>query len=94
MSLLALNLDVLDLVLAHVSPYDALQLTVTCRAARDVAMPRALSEVYITADRILDDSGPVRSFSKFMLADPGRRPPLLKAFTLEKSVFHCIYSDV
>lgn len=94
MSLLALNLDVLDLVLAHVRPYEALQLTraMTCRAAHGVAMPRALSEVFITAHWGLVDPSPVRSFCKFMLADPGRRPPLLKAFTFEESAFHCTSS--
>lgn len=44
-TLLSLNYDILASILPLISPHDAAQLALTCRAAYALALPRFLSDV-------------------------------------------------
>lgn len=87
MNLLSLDLDVVHVILSEIQPPDALNLSLTCRAAHTVAYPRFLSEVVlghpwrrIGPDRLL-------RFCTSMLADASLRVLYLRELTIHKTAF-------
>lgn len=82
MHLFSLNDDILSLIIAGLSPFDASQVMMTSRSGYDIAIPRFLSEVAFTR-RTPISAKRVRQFCDFMLADPRRRIPCLRALTLD-----------
>ncbi|KZT10410.1 uncharacterized protein LAESUDRAFT_810066 [Laetiporus sulphureus 93-53] len=86
MPLLALNDDVLDIIVSFLSPHDALPLMTTCRTAHALALPRLLSEVEFLT-HTAKTPGRITQFCQFMLADIPHRMPHLRALRLIGNAF-------
>ena len=87
MNLLSLDLDVVHVILSEIQPPDALNLSLTCRAAHTVAYPRFLSEVVL--GHPWRRTGPDRllRFCSSMLADASLRVLHLRELTIHKTAF-------
>ena len=87
MNLLSLDLDVVHVILSEIQPPDALNLSLTCRAAHTVAYPRFLSEVVL--GHPWRRTGPDRllRFCASMLADTSLHVLLLRELTIHKTAF-------
>lgn len=105
MGLLDLNDDVLALILSEIPSLDALHLATTCRLAYRLALPHALSDVYIPrysaryggSDKY--DCLCLRDFCALMLGTPNRLVHLRKllvdcAHISRKSSCASLFSDV
>ncbi|PCH39833.1 hypothetical protein WOLCODRAFT_136519 [Wolfiporia cocos MD-104 SS10] len=86
--LLSLNDDILTIILSRISPGNARQLLMTCRAAYDLALPRVLSE--INMDRAVNrlhpgaktDPDRIAEVCSFLLSDAPRRPRFIRKLTV------------
>lgn len=87
MNLLSLDLDVVHVILSEIQPPDALNLSLTCRAAHTVAYPRFLSEVVL--GHPWRRTGPDRllRFCSSMLTDASLRVLHLRELTIHKTAF-------
>ncbi|KZT64164.1 hypothetical protein DAEQUDRAFT_48666 [Daedalea quercina L-15889] len=101
--LFALNADVLSTILSYTGPYDALQLSLTCRDAQRAALPRFLASVVFPSPWLCSSSEepepepPVHRhpelyerFRSYMLADGSYRLRQLKALALGEDAF-CVH---
>jgi len=83
MSLLLLDLDVIEIILSYMSTQDRWQLCTICRAAHAAILPRLLSKVDIgLSDSTERRMNQIAQFCRFMLADVPHRIPHLMSLTL------------
>lgn len=87
MNLLSLDLDVVHVILSEVKPTDAFRLSLTCRAAHNVAYPRFLSEVVLGHPWRRTGSDRLVQFCTAMLADASLRILHLRELTIHKTAF-------
>ncbi|KAH9922657.1 uncharacterized protein B0H18DRAFT_1120829 [Fomitopsis serialis] len=81
MAFQTLNLDVVESILSHIAPLEALPLMTTCRALHVPATRRFLSAVEICWDGYLECHDHAQ-FCDYMLADPQPRAQCLRELTL------------
>ena len=102
MSLFALNLDILDCILALVDPYDASCLSLTCREAQKIAIPRVLERVefplpwvwrYRSKRPLVASWNLYNSFAVYTLADAPQRLWCLRDLILGENTFCVSFSD-
>ncbi|TFY53292.1 hypothetical protein EVJ58_g9529 [Rhodofomes roseus] len=98
MDLFTLNADVLTIILSLVDPYDAFQLSLTCRAAQAIAVPRFLEAVVFPLPWLCSPNArrsPLaypelyECFRTYMFAHGSNRLRQLKSLTLAEDAF-CI----
>ncbi|PCH35404.1 hypothetical protein WOLCODRAFT_166253 [Wolfiporia cocos MD-104 SS10] len=97
LTLFSLEPKILDHILSMIKPEDAWQLSKTCHAAYNIAIPRFLSEITLDGgnwSRRVQGSEHTTRFYSYIFMDPSHRLPQVKSLTVSCSAFvYYYYSD-
>ncbi|KZT64143.1 hypothetical protein DAEQUDRAFT_53675 [Daedalea quercina L-15889] len=102
MDLSPLNLDILHHIVSFTRTYDAFQLSLTCRDAHRIAVPRFLETIEFPLPWLLPPGATrdmlahpetYEGFRTYMLADGGHRLRHPKSLTLGEDAFCVVFGD-